>query len=209
MLSTDSNPLDPADRSALLTLARQSIEYGLAHGSALDLDPVAYPASLQAQRAAFVTIETRGVLRGCIGHLEAIQPLVRDVAENAFAAAFRDPRFPPLARRELENLAIEISVLTPAEPLSFTSEEELLTLIEPGRDGLILEAGTARGTFLPTVWEGLPHPRDFLRHLKTKAGLSPEYWSEDIRILRYETESFSDQGMHAVASAARTIDHDG
>lgn len=195
MLSTDPSTLDPEDRSSLLLLARQSIEHGLEHGRGLDLDPGAYPASLQAHRAAFVTLETQGALRGCIGHLEAIQPLVRDVAENAFAAAFRDPRFPPLARRELEDLVIEISVLTPSAPLSFESEEELLTLIEPGRDGLILEAGAARGTFLPTVWESLPQPRDFLRHLKRKAGLSPEYWSDDVRILRYRTESFSDSDV--------------
>ena len=195
MHSTDPSTLDPEDRSALLLLARRSIEHGLEHGRAPDLDPGAYPTSLQANRAAFVTLETEGALRGCIGHLEAIQPLVRDVAENAFAAAFRDPRFPPLVRRELEDLAIEISVLTPSTPLSFESEEELLKLIEPGRDGLILEAGASRGTFLPTVWENLRQPRDFLRHLKRKAGLSPEYWSDDIRILRYRTESFSDSDV--------------
>ena len=195
MPSTDSNPLDRTDRGTLLALARQSIEHGLEHGRALELDPDTYPASLQAKRAAFVTLETHGALRGCIGHLEAIQPLVRDVAENAFAAAFRDPRFPPLPRRELEDLAIEISVLTPAQPLSFASEEDLLTLIEPGRDGLILETEVARGTFLPTVWESLPQPRDFLRHLKRKAGMTPDYWSDDIRILRYRTESFSDSDV--------------
>lgn len=115
-----------------------------------------------------------------------------DVAENAFASAFRDPRFPPLAHFELADLIIEISVLGPSQPLSFTSEEELLRIIEPGRDGLILEDGTARGTFLPTVWESLPHPRDFLRHLKQKAGLGPDHWSEQIRVRRYRTESFSE-----------------
>jgi len=192
MPSLNGYPLNQEDRDTLLALAGQSIEHGLNHGRAMSVDPRGYPASLQARRAAFVTLETQGALRGCIGHLEAIQPLVLDVSENAYAAAFRDPRFPPLARRELEDLAVEISVLTRAQPLSFTSEAELLTLIEPGRDGLILEEGAARGTFLPAVWESLPEPWDFLRHLKRKAGLSPEYWSDDIRVLRYRTESFSE-----------------
>jgi AmmeMemoRadiSam system protein A len=192
MNSADPGLLDGTQRRTLLALARQSIAHGLEHGRALRVDPADYPAELQARRAAFVTLETKGALRGCIGHLEAIQPLVQDVAENAFAAAFRDPRFPPLEPSELDLLAIEISVLTPAQPVSFDSEEELLSLIEPGLDGLILEAGAARGTFLPTVWSSLPDPRDFLRHLKTKAGLSCDYWSDEVRVLRYRTESFAE-----------------
>jgi uncharacterized protein len=192
MSSANPDLLGPSQRRALLGLARQSIEHGLSHGRAISVDPTRYPAELAAQRAAFVTLETHGTLRGCIGHLEAIAPLVRDVADNAFAAAFRDPRFPPLRPAELPHLAIEISVLSVPRPLSFSSETELLTMIEPGVDGLILEDGSARGTFLPTVWRNLPEPKDFLRHLKTKAGLSPDYWSNDIRIQRYRTESFSE-----------------
>jgi hypothetical protein len=190
--SVDADLLDASQRRTLLELARASIAHGLTHGCPIKADPSRYAGDLQAERAAFVTLEKRGQLRGCIGHLEAIQPLVLDVAENAFAAAFRDPRFPPLTRPELEELAIEISVLSVALPLSFTSEEELLALLEPGRDGLILEAGAARGTFLPSVWESLPEPRDFLRHLKVKAGLRPDDWSDDIRVRRYRTESFSE-----------------
>jgi AmmeMemoRadiSam system protein A len=192
MSSADSELLDASERRTLLKLARQSIEHGLSEGRAIAVDADSYPADLKAQRAAFVTLETHGTLRGCIGHLEAIQPLVRDVAENAFAAAFRDPRFPPLRPSELPLLAIEISVLSTPRSLPFATEEELLALIEPGIDGLILEEGSARGTFLPTVWDSLPEPRDFLRHLKTKAGLSPDYWSSDIRIKRYRTESFAE-----------------
>ncbi|WP_133511056.1 AmmeMemoRadiSam system protein A [Candidatus Thiosymbion oneisti] len=188
----DPDPLDPSQRRTLLALARQSIAHGLDQGGPLPVVPSDYPADLRERRAAFVTLETGGTLRGCIGHLEAIQPLVSDVAENAFAAAFRDPRFRPLTRPELARLSIEISVLTPSQPLSFTSEEELLRMIEPGRDGLILEAGAARGTFLPTVWESLPEPRAFLRHLKQKAGLRPDYWSDRVRVRRYRTESFSE-----------------
>lgn len=184
--------LNPAHRQALLALARRSIVQGLEVGRPLPVVPEAFDEPLRARRAAFVTLTIRGQLRGCIGHLEAIQPLARDVADNAFAAAFRDPRFPPLTARELGPLHIEISVLTPATPLSFSSETELLALIEPGRDGLILEAGTARGTFLPAVWESLPDRRDFLRHLKLKAGLPPGFWSDRLRVSRYRTEAFGE-----------------
>jgi AmmeMemoRadiSam system protein A len=195
MRSADSGRLDPSERHALLRLARQSIEHGLSTGRPISVDPRQYAARLAEQGAAFVTLHRKGTLRGCIGHLEAIQPLVLDVAENAFAAAFRDPRFAPLTEPELADLAIEISVLSPSEPLACASEEELLRMIEPGRDGLILEDGAARGTFLPTVWESLPQPRDFLRHLKRKAGLPPDHWSDQIRVSRYRTESFSEQDL--------------
>jgi AmmeMemoRadiSam system protein A len=195
MPSADCEPLDPSQRRALLTLARRSIEHGLYEGQPIPVDPCDYAARLAEEGAAFVTLHTKGALRGCIGHLQAVQPLVVDVAENAFAAAFRDPRFPPLTQAELSDLDMEISVLTPSEPLSFDSEEQLLQMIQPGLDGLILEEGTARGTFLPTVWNSLPQPGDFLRHLKQKAGLRPDHWSDTIRISRYRTESFSERGL--------------
>ena len=98
-----------------------------------------------------------------------------------------------MTARDLEGLHIEISVLTPAPPLSFGSEQELAAMIEPGRDGLILEEGFARGTFLPSVWESLPKPVDFLRHLKRKAGLPEDYWSDRLRVSRYRTESFGEE----------------
>jgi len=192
MPSADPDPLDPARRHTLLALARQSIAHGLDRGCSLPVVPSDYPADLAEYQATFVTLHIQGTLRGCVGHLEAIQPLVSDVAENAFAAAFRDPRFPPLTRSELPRLAAEVSILTPPRSLTVTSEDELLRMIEPGRDGLILEDGTARGTFLPTIWESLPDPRAFLHHLKQKAGLPPDHWSDRIRFRRYRTESFSD-----------------
>ena len=120
--------------------------------------------------------------------LETTRPLAEDIAENAFLAAFRDPRFPPLADDELGELEIHLSILTPAEPVSFTSEKDLITRLQPGIDGLILEEGHRRGTFLPSVWEQLPEPEQFLRHLKQKAGLPPDHWSDSIRIFRYRTE---------------------
>jgi AmmeMemoRadiSam system protein A len=197
MPSPEPALLNADARHTLLEVARNSIEHGLREGRPLAVDPGTYASRLRAPGAAFVTLHERGALRGCIGHLEAIGPLVRDVAENAFAAAFRDPRFPPLQTHELDQLEIEISVLTEPEPLDCASEVELLRQIVPGRDGLILAEGASRGTFLPTVWESLPSPQDFIRHLKVKAGLRPDHWSEAIRVWRYHTESFSEDPQSA------------
>ena len=180
-LNKDHQPL-------LLQVARDSIQHGLQTGKPLAVNLADYPAELTEQRATFVTLEKHSQLRGCIGMLEAVRPLVKDIAENAFSAAFRDPRFPPLQADELEDLDIHLSILTPAEPMVFSSEQDVLSQLQPGIDGLILEEGYRRGTFLPSVWESLPEPRQFLRHLKQKAGLPPDYWSKNIRIYRYRTE---------------------
>ncbi|HYN78292.1 MAG TPA: AmmeMemoRadiSam system protein A [Lamprocystis sp. (in: g-proteobacteria)] len=190
MPSTDPHTLDAQARRRLIEVAWASIRNGLAVGAPLRPDSGDYPDALQAQRAAFVTLHHAGALRGCIGHLEAIQPLVLDVAENAFAAAFRDPRFAPLEPWELDGLELDCSVLTPAEPMVFEGEEDLLRQLRPGVDGLILEDGWARGTFLPSVWESLTTPRQFLSELKRKAGLPSHYWSETLKVSRYHTESF-------------------
>jgi AmmeMemoRadiSam system protein A len=184
--------LGAADRRRLLALARESIAHGLAHGRPCPVVLTDEAPPLREPRASFVTLELGGGLRGCIGHLESVAPLAEDVAENAFAAAFNDPRFPPLSADELPRLQLEISVLTPPEPIRFTTEAELLAAIEPGRDGLILSDGPRRGTFLPSVWAQLPRREDFLRHLKQKAGLSGDYWSDQIKVLRYHTESFGE-----------------
>jgi AmmeMemoRadiSam system protein A len=184
--------LNPQERVTLLDLARRSIAHGLARNTPLPVDPADYPEALRTQLAAFVTLHLSGELRGCIGHLEAVQPLVRDVAENAYAAAFRDPRFSPVTAQELPELAVHISVLTRPEPMTFGSEAELLAQIRPGVDGLILTEGRARGTFLPAVWESLPRPQDFLNHLKRKAGLPADHWSDRVQVARYATESFGD-----------------
>jgi hypothetical protein len=184
--------LAPPLRRRLLAVARDAIRHGLETSRPPPLDPCAEAAALRVPRAAFVTLELDGRLRGCIGHLEATQPLVRDVSENAFAAAFRDPRFPPLGRAELDPLHISISVLTPATELGFDDETDLIARLVPGVDGLILADRGRRGTFLPQVWEQLPEPRDFLRRLKEKAGLPADHWSDDLRIWRYRTESFGE-----------------
>lgn len=172
----------------LTELAKSSIRHGLKTGKPLIIDLAEYPAELARQRATFVTLQKQRQLRGCIGTLDAIRPLAVDIAENAFSAAFRDPRFPPLDAHELSGLDVHLSILTPPEPMTFTSEQDLLNQLRAGTDGLILVDGHRRGTFLPSVWESLPEPEQFLRHLKQKAGRAPDYWSDTIRVYRYRTE---------------------
>lgn len=181
--------IEPLDhRQLLLNLAKNSIVHGLQTGTPLAVNAADYPKELTENRATFVTLEKHHQLRGCIGMLEAIRSLVVDVAENAFSAAFQDPRFQPLAAHEIDDLEIHISILTPSEAIAFISEKDLLAQIQPGIDGLILQEGNHRGTFLPSVWEQLPDPHMFLQHLKQKAGLPANYWSNTIKIFRYHTE---------------------
>lgn len=190
-MSSPERRFSEVDRGVLLELARNSIRGGIGSDRAPTIEVADYAPNLREQLACFVTLNRQGRLRGCIGHLEAGQPLVLDVAENAWSAAFRDPRFPPLEPPELADLQIHISVLSPPQPMRFDSETDLLRQIHPGSDGLILQDGRARGTFLPSVWESLPRVDDFWRHLKGKAGLPPDHWSDSLRVSRYETESFS------------------
>lgn len=191
MSSTAKPAFSAQQQAALLQTALASIESGLESGTPLQVNPDDYPPALSARRASFVTLKHAGNLRGCIGSLAPVCSLVEDVARNAFGAAFRDPRFPVLAAVELQKLEIGISVLGPTEPVNFGSEAELLGLLRPGVDGLVLQDGRHRGTFLPAVWESLPKPADFLCHLKQKAGLPGDYWSDTMEIERYTTDSFS------------------
>lgn len=142
--------------------------------------------------AAFVTLTIKGKLRGCIGSLSAYQPLRGDVAANAVNAAFRDPRFSPLTADELPETRIEVSVLSEAEPYPFTDRADALARLRPGVDGLTLEYGARRGTFLPQVWESLPEPDAFLTHLVRKAGLPDGWWSDDARLSRYTVTAFEE-----------------
>lgn len=173
----------------MLALARQSIEQGLS-GKELHIRAGDYSPVLQQERATFVTLRVNGELHGCIGTLEAELPLVSDVVKNAHAAAFRDPRFSALTRADFERIDVHISILGPPVPIHCTSEDDLIKQLRPGIDGLILMEGRLRGTFLPAVWDTLPDAREFLRHLKHKADLPADYWSDTIKFERYTTESF-------------------
>jgi len=186
MLSTD---ITDDEKNILLSTAKQSIGYGLQHHKAKPVDPGEYSKLLQAQAATFVTLNLNHQLRGCIGTLEAYQPLITDVSEHAYAAAFQDPRFSPLTEKELPLLEIHISILTPGEEMDIASEEDLLNQLKPGIDGLIISDGKHKATFLPSVWEQISGPREFLVHLKRKAGWSDNYWSDEIKASRYQTIS--------------------
>jgi AmmeMemoRadiSam system protein A len=187
MSSTDSS-YSVTEKYSLLQVARDSILHGLDEGRALVVDARAHSPALQEPRATFVTLELNNTLRGCIGTLEATRALVEDVAYNAYGAAFRDPRFAPLTAAEFNDLALHISVLSPPKIMQVDSESDLLRQLRAGVDGLILEDGRRRATFLPSVWESLPEPREFLRHLKLKAGLSENYWSATLKVRRYTAE---------------------
>ena len=176
----------------LLKIAKDSIAHGLKNGKALTVNTKDYSAELQEIRATFVTLEISGALRGCIGMLEAFQPLVVDIAKNAFLAAFRDPRFPPVSVAEYPKLEIHLSILSPSEPMIFSSEDDLICQLRPHEDGLIMQEEGLRGTFLPSVWDSLPEPRQFLEHLKLKTGLPKNYWSDTLKIRRYHCEIISD-----------------
>jgi uncharacterized protein len=189
MSSNDpAGTLAPELRRQLLALAAESIERGLS-GERMTVRGDVYPEPLREPRASFVTLHIESRLRGCIGSLEARCALVEDVAHNAYSAAFEDSRFPALKRTEFAVVDIHISVLSPPEPVECTTEDELLALLRPQVDGLIIEDGFFRGTVLPSVWEQLPDPRDFLRQLKRKAGMPVDYWSPRVRVRRYTVES--------------------
>lgn len=184
-----------AERSLLLRIARGSIVSGLGGGGPLGLTLEDLPQTLHSLRATFVTIYLGEKLRGCIGSLEAHRAVAEDVAHNAYASAFRDPRFSPLTELEMTDVRVQVSVLRPASPVSFRSEEDLLGQLRAGEDGVILEWGTRRATFLPSVWDALPDPREFLAALKRKAGMRSDDDIEVCRVSRYRTESFADSEL--------------
>ena len=173
----------------MLAIARGAISFRL--GNSLPADEGA--SWLNEPGACFVTLTMGGGLRGCIGSLEPYRSLLNDLKENALAAAFRDPRFPPLSRQELESVRIEVSLLSPVVPLTFRDEDDAMAQLRPGLDGVILEFGPNRGTFLPQVWEQLPTPRDFLLHLKRKAGLPSNFWKDGLRLYRYSVDSHREE----------------
>jgi AmmeMemoRadiSam system protein A len=177
------------DKNILLKIAKLSIEYGLKHHRPITIDVNEFPKTLQKHRACFVTLNINKQLRGCIGSLIAYQPLIEDIANNAYAAAFNDPRFPAVTINEFPELQYHLSILSVPENLPVTSENDLLKKLQIDVDGLILNENSYRATFLPSVWESLSTPQEFVNELKRKAGLSKDYWSDTMQFQRYQAEN--------------------
>lgn len=177
-------------RQRLLQVAREAVFRPLENNENYRVDLSRFPQALTEERASFVTLNIDKQLRGCIGSLEAHRPLVTDVAHNAQAAAFKDPRFKPLTLDEYQRVDIHISVLSAPELLNVSSRDDLLAKLRPGIDGLIIDEGSKRATYLPSVWEQLPDPENFLAELRRKAGLSTKGWAANTTIHRYTTEEF-------------------
>jgi AmmeMemoRadiSam system protein A len=172
--------------AVLLTIARDAIAGRIAgDGWTQRVEPW-----LREHAATFVTLRLEGELRGCIGSMEARRALGEDVHENARAAAFRDPRFPPVAAHEIGALQVEVSVLSPQEPMAAATESEALAALRPGIDGIYLQYRELRATFLPQVWDGLPDPLDFLCELRRKADLPTRFWDPQIKLSRYTVEKY-------------------
>ena len=186
-----SELLETDKGSTLLKLARSEIASKLGH----EVLPSKQASWLSEPGASFVTLTRQGALRGCIGTLEAHRPLGLDVRENAVAAAFHDPRFMPLTVAEFEEIRVEVSLLSPSEPLVVASEEDALAVLRPNVDGVVFEYGHYRSTFLPQVWEQLPDPAEFMAHLKRKAGLPVDFWAEQVRLSRYTVSKWK-EGSH-------------
>lgn len=178
----------------LLALARASIASAL--GQTCFVDQSA--PWLREKGACFVTLKQGAELRGCVGNIEARHSLLEAVTAAARAAAFEDPRFPPLIAGELANTRIEVSLLSALESVAVLSEAEALRQIRPHVDGLLLESGRHRGIFLPQVWDSAPNARDFLDLLKLKAGLPVDFWSDEIRLHRFQVAKCSEPDIGTV-----------
>jgi AmmeMemoRadiSam system protein A len=179
----------PAEGDLLLDLAEWSIRAAFSPGPAAGTAP-ALPDRLQVPRGAFVTLFVDGRLNGCIGAIDTPEPLGACIGRLARAAAFDDPRLPPLRPEQLDALTIEVSILSPLEPIASGTRAEVLAAVRPHAHGLQIESGRRRGVFLPDVWAQLPDPDDFLDHLLAKAGLHPRTWPADLRAHRFATTAF-------------------
>lgn len=179
------------ERKLLLHLARQALEQGVAGVQLEPLDLEGLPDALREPCATFVTLTKGGALRGCVGTLEARQPLAEDVREHSVAAALQDYRFPPVSEEEVPELAIEISRLTAPQLLAYEEPVDLIMALRPGVDGVILRDGPRRATFLPQVWEKIPDPEVFLGYLCQKMGCDSERWRQGgLRVYTYQVEEF-------------------
>lgn len=190
MTSTDATTNITERGKTLLPIARAAISVALGRTLEVAEDAV----WLQEIGACFVTLTQDGQLRGCIGTLEARRTLLADVKSNAVAAALQDTRFSALTVTELDQTDIEVSLLSAMQPMHFDTEAQALAQLQPGIDGVVLEFGRYRSTFLPQVWEQLPSATEFIAHLKYKAGLPPDFWAEGMRLQRYTVRKWKETG---------------
>lgn len=183
--------LNEQEKKQLLIIARKAISAAVNREPVQSIPFDSLSPNLSERGASFVTLKLNGNLRGCIGTLEAYQPLAQDVQEHAIAAALQDFRFPPVKSHELVHIEIEISHLTVPDKLEYNQPDELLTRLRPGIDGVILDDGYRKATFLPQVWEQLPDPAEFLSHLCMKMGASQNFWRNQIlNVMTYQVEEF-------------------
>ena len=182
--------LTQKDQKMLKKVAHDAVVHAIYYSEELPISLSKFPATLHSYQNTFVTLKYNGKVIGCMGSLEANQPLVNDVVHHAFSASYYDPRFPDPKTIDPEKIEIHISLLSPIEEIKFSSEQELLSAIRPGQDGLLMCEGQQSGTFLPAVWDSIPDPESFLKELKRKAGLPGDYWSDTIKVYRYTTDSW-------------------
>jgi len=190
---TETDNLTEEEGRYLITLARKTIENRLfdqkdQSQSDGDLSP-----KYSERRGTFVTLTIDGNLRGCIGHIIPQESLLEGVRVNAINAAFRDPRFRPLSKKEWEKIKIEVSILTDPKPLQYSDADDLLNKLRPGIDGVIIKKGFSQATFLPQVWEQLPDKKEFLTHLCMKAGLDGSEWKRgELEVSIYQVQAFEE-----------------
>lgn len=186
--------LEDNHRRTLLELAAETVQEALATGRGRLPDPRGVAPELRALTATFVTLERDSNLLGCIGTLVPVRPLVVDVAHNALAAAFDDPRLPSVTQDDYADMSIKVSVLSELEPLRAASYDDTVGAVRTGIDGLVVASGPYRATLLPSVWPRVRDATEFVEILWRKAGLTPGAWPRGTRVLGYTTEEFSDPG---------------
>ena len=191
-------------RVELLRAARKTLEIGLRRGKVPEINLDTFPMPLRGEAATFVTLKTGGKLRGCIGSYAPRRSMIADVAENTFAAGFRDPRFKPLGADELPLIDLSISILSTPRKLAVKSEEDLTARLQPDVDGLILDGGGKRSIFLPSVWADIPDPRAFVAALKRKGGFPENEWPETMTAWTYGAEVFANPAQPAAPDAPAT-----
>jgi uncharacterized protein len=195
-----TDQLTEGEKQTLLRIAREALDYGVRGKKLPALEPASLTPHLREHGASFVTLTIGGELRGCIGALEAYQPLVDDVREHAVAAALGDPRFHPVVETELGKIKLEVSCLTAPHPLEYSSSADLLTKLHPHVDGVILKSDFRRATFLPQVWEKIPDPEDFLDHLCAKMGAKSNLWrNTKLQVYVYQVEEFHEMDYNSTA----------